>query len=108
MSTRLGVAVSAALEAVSCCSDTVARGVETEHKGPIDVVSVADRQAEALVCGRIAAAFPDDQIVGEEGRRHPRSRCPRTVALVRGPARWHDELPAGFAAVRGVHRLVLT
>lgn len=82
MSTRLGVAVSAALEAGELLLGHRRRGVETEHKGPIDVVSVADRQAEALVCGRIAAAFPDDQIVGEEGDDIPE-------AVVRGRSRWY-------------------
>jgi myo-inositol-1(or 4)-monophosphatase len=33
---------------------------------PHDVVSIADREVEDLIRGRIAAAFPDDAILGEE------------------------------------------
>lgn len=44
--------------------DTLA--VETKAN-PQDVVSRADREVEELIRARIAAAFPDDAVLGEEG-----------------------------------------
>ena len=44
-------------------------GAEVERKGPRDLVTVADRDAEALVTRRLTAAFPDHGILGEEGAR---------------------------------------
>ncbi|HJK94483.1 MAG TPA: inositol monophosphatase family protein, partial [Polyangiaceae bacterium LLY-WYZ-15_(1-7)] len=38
-----------------------------EKKGTIDLVTEYDLKAEARIRERLAAAFPDDQIVGEEG-----------------------------------------
>jgi myo-inositol-1(or 4)-monophosphatase len=37
-----------------------------EHKGPQDLVSIADRESEALIRARLASAFPDDAVLGEE------------------------------------------
>ncbi|MFT7626145.1 MAG: myo-inositol-1(or 4)-monophosphatase [Myxococcota bacterium] len=42
-----------------------------EHKGAIDLVSVADRESEALVQSAILDAFPDDAIRAEENGSHP-------------------------------------
>ena len=36
-------------------------------KGPLDLVTVADRAVEALIVSRLQAAFPEDGILGEEG-----------------------------------------
>lgn len=41
--------------------------LEIELKGVQDLVSVADRAVEDVIRGRLAQAFPDDGIVGEEG-----------------------------------------
>ena len=38
-----------------------------EHKGQQDLVSVADRAVEELIRGELAAVFPDDAVLGEEG-----------------------------------------
>jgi myo-inositol-1(or 4)-monophosphatase len=38
----------------------------TESKGPQDFVSAADHAVEALIRSRIAAAFPQDSMLGEE------------------------------------------
>ena len=43
--------------------------VEIEYKGDVDLVTVADREAEKLIVGRIRAQFPKHDIVGEEGTR---------------------------------------
>ena len=45
------------------------RGVTTEYKGDVDLVTEADRASEALIKSRLAAAFPDHGIYGEEGTR---------------------------------------
>ena len=41
--------------------------LEVESKGPQDIVSAADRAVEDLVRLRLAALFPDDAVLGEEG-----------------------------------------
>jgi myo-inositol-1(or 4)-monophosphatase len=38
-----------------------------EHKGQQDLVSVADRAVEDLIRKELAARFPDDPVLGEEG-----------------------------------------
>ena len=45
------------------------QGVETEYKGGVDLVTVADRASEKLIRERLAAAFPEHGIYGEEGTR---------------------------------------
>ncbi len=46
------------------------RGVETEYKTDVDLVTVADRTSEQLILDRLTAAFPGHGIYGEEGTRH--------------------------------------
>jgi myo-inositol-1(or 4)-monophosphatase len=46
-----------------------AQGVETEYKGDVDLVTVADRTAEKLIRALLAEAFPEHGIYGEEGTR---------------------------------------
>src|ERR1700728_2223129 len=46
-----------------------AQGVETEYKGDVDLVTVADRTAEKLIRERLAKVFPDHGVYGEEGTR---------------------------------------
>jgi len=45
------------------------KGVATEYKGDVDLVTEADRASEALVVERLKAAFPSHGIYGEEGTR---------------------------------------
>ena len=47
----------------------LAQGVETEYKGDVDIVTVADRTVEKLIRGRLAEAFPGHGVYGEEGTR---------------------------------------
>jgi myo-inositol-1(or 4)-monophosphatase len=47
----------------------LAQGVETEYKGDVDIVTVADRTVEKLIRGRLGQAFPEHGIYGEEGTR---------------------------------------
>lgn len=45
------------------------RGVTTEYKGDVDLVTEADRASESLIRERLQAAFPTHGIYGEEGTR---------------------------------------
>jgi myo-inositol-1(or 4)-monophosphatase len=58
-----------AREAGALLRDYFAQGVETEYKGDVDLVTVADRAAEKLIRGRLAQVFPDHGVYGEEGTR---------------------------------------
>ena len=41
--------------------------LEIEFKGQQDVVSVADRAVEDVIRSDLTRAFPDDDVIGEEG-----------------------------------------
>ena len=43
--------------------------VKIEYKGDVDLVTVADRQSEALILDRIRHQFPAHDVMGEEGTR---------------------------------------
>ncbi len=43
--------------------------VQIEYKGDVDLVTVADRESEKLIVGRIRDKFPQHDILGEEGTR---------------------------------------
>jgi myo-inositol-1(or 4)-monophosphatase len=43
--------------------------VKIEYKGDVDVVTVADRESEALILERIRKQFPTHDVMGEEGAR---------------------------------------
>ena len=45
------------------------KGVATEYKGDVDLVTEADRASEELIVSRLMAAFPTHGIYGEEGTR---------------------------------------
>lgn len=45
------------------------KGVTTEYKGDVDLVTEADRASEKLIREKLAAAFPTHGIYGEEGTR---------------------------------------
>jgi myo-inositol-1(or 4)-monophosphatase len=45
------------------------KGVATEYKGDVDLVTEADRASEQLIVGRLKAEFPLHGIYGEEGTR---------------------------------------
>ena len=58
-----------ALEAGDLLRRYFQRGVATEYKGDVDLVTEADRASEKLITERLSAAFPDHGIYGEEGVR---------------------------------------
>ena len=65
----VGVAEGIAREAGALLREFYARGVETEYKGDVDLVTEADRASEALIRQRLTKAFPGHGIYGEEGTR---------------------------------------
>ena len=58
-----------AKEAGARLREFFAQGVETEYKGDVDLVTVADRTVEKLIRNRLAEAFPEHGVYGEEGTR---------------------------------------
>ena len=63
------VAEGIARQAGALLREFYAKGVETEYKGDVDLVTEADRSSEALIRARLTAAFPAHGIYGEEGTR---------------------------------------
>jgi myo-inositol-1(or 4)-monophosphatase len=71
-SLNLGLAVPAAaiaIEAGLLLHDFYERGVRTEYKGDVDLVTEADRASEKLIVEKLRIAFPSHGIYGEEGTR---------------------------------------
>ena len=62
-------AAEIAREAGARLREFYAQGVETEYKGDVDIVTVADRTVEKLIRTRLSEAFPDHGVYGEEGTR---------------------------------------
>ncbi len=62
-------AAEVALEAGALLHRYFDRGVATEYKGDVDLVTEADRASEKLIVERLGAAFPGHGIYGEEGAR---------------------------------------
>jgi myo-inositol-1(or 4)-monophosphatase len=62
-------AAEIAREAGARLREFFAQGVETEYKGDVDLVTVADRTVEKLIRTRLGEVFPEHGIYGEEGTR---------------------------------------
>jgi len=62
-------AAAIAQEAGARLREFYAQGVETEYKGDVDLVTVADRTVEKLIHERLGEAFPEHGVFGEEGTR---------------------------------------
>jgi myo-inositol-1(or 4)-monophosphatase len=58
-----------AQEAGARLREFFAQGVETEYKGDVDLVTVADRTVEKLIRTRLGEVFPEHGVYGEEGTR---------------------------------------
>lgn len=68
----LSFAVAAApiaMEAGALIHDFFKKGVATEYKGDVDLVTEADRASEKLIVERLHSVFPEHGIYGEEGTR---------------------------------------
>ena len=64
-----GVAEGIAREAGALLRGFYEKGVATEYKGDVDLVTEADRASEKLIRERLTKAFPTHGIYGEEGTR---------------------------------------
>ncbi len=64
-----GIAAGIAREAGLLLRGYYEKGVAAEYKGDVDIVTEADRASETLIKQRLAAAFPEHGIYGEEGTR---------------------------------------
>lgn len=62
-------AAAIATEAGALLRSHFERGVATEYKGDVDLVTEADRSSEKLIVERLSSAFPDHGVYGEEGTR---------------------------------------
>jgi len=60
---------SIAREAGGLLMNHFRRQVKIEYKGDADLVTIADRQSEALIIERIRKDFPGHDVMGEEGTR---------------------------------------
>ena len=89
-------AAEIAREAGARLREFFAQGVETEYKGDVDLVTVADRTVEKLIRERLGEAFPEHGIYGEEGTRE---RHGGRVPLVRRPAGRDHQLRSRISAV---------
>jgi myo-inositol-1(or 4)-monophosphatase len=58
-----------AREAGVLLMDYFRQHVKIEYKGDVDLVTVADRESEALILERIRKQFPTHDVMGEEGAR---------------------------------------
>jgi myo-inositol-1(or 4)-monophosphatase len=63
------VAEGIARQAGSLLRGFYAKGVATEYKGDVDLVTQADRESEQLIVDKLKAAFPTHGVYGEEGTR---------------------------------------
>jgi myo-inositol-1(or 4)-monophosphatase len=65
------VALEVAVSAGDVLRRHFGRVRDVQHKGEVDLVTAADREAEALILRRLGAAFPGHRIVAEESGEHP-------------------------------------
>lgn len=63
----VATAIAAATEAGAYLRERFGQPHDVRHKGTVDLVTEADRGAEALIVARLRAAFPDHRLLGEEG-----------------------------------------
>ena len=63
------VAEGIARQAGSLLRGFYAKGVTTEYKGDVDLVTEADRASEQLIVEKLKSAFPAHGVYGEEGTR---------------------------------------
>ena len=69
MAELVAKAEAIAREAGALLREYFHRGVHTEYKGDVDIVTEADRASEKLITERLRAAFPEHGVYGEEGTR---------------------------------------
>ena len=90
------VAIEAAREAGDILLDRMEKGLTIEFKGVMDLVTDADRAAERAIVERISSAFPDHQILAEEGglSSGPVSRYKWVIDPLDGTTNYTHAFPA--------------
>jgi myo-inositol-1(or 4)-monophosphatase len=98
------VAEGIARQAGALLREFYKKGVETEYKGDVDLVTEADRASEALIREKLTAAFPGHGIFGEEGTRDQlESEFRWYVDPLDGTTNFSHGFPA-FCVVLGLER----
>jgi myo-inositol-1(or 4)-monophosphatase len=101
------VAEGIARQAGALLREFYTKGVETEYKGDVDLVTEADRASEALIREKLKAAFPAHGIYGEEGTRdRMESEYRWYVDPLDGTTNFAHGFPA-FCVVLGLERRAL-
>jgi myo-inositol-1(or 4)-monophosphatase len=87
LAARLEVAAGLAREAGALVLDLLGRALVIAEKGPLDLVTAADRASEAMLLERLRAAYPSDLLLGEEsdGKLGARERA---AAIRQAPFCW--------------------
>ena len=103
---RIAVAARAARAGASVADDRFRTGIDVENKGgKTNVVTAADRRAQAAVAEAIRDSYPDDVIVGEEGdaeKAVPESGAAWIVDPIDGTNNYVRDIPFWVTAVAAV------
>lgn len=98
MSGEVDVARAAVVRGSEVALEYARAGVRAEWKAVGDVVTAADRAVQSTITEVIAAAYPDDVVVGEEGGPPP------SEATLAGVRRWYvDPIDGTSNFLKGRH-----
>src|SRR5471032_231219 len=98
------VAEEVAREAGGLLREFYHRGVRTEYKGDVDLVTEADRASEKLIVARLHEALPEHGVFGEEGTRQGLEREFRWyIDPLDGTTNFAHGFPA-FCVILGLER----
>lgn len=98
---RLRTALEAAERAAGLQADRFGEHGDVEYKGPRDLVTAVDLEAERLIVETIEEAHPDDAILGEEGGQRGESDTRWIVDPVDGTTNYAHGIPT-YAVSIGV------
>ncbi|MDJ0835958.1 MAG: inositol monophosphatase family protein [Acidobacteriota bacterium] len=66
---RRELLATVSLEAGTVLAEHFGKGVHIDKKGELDLVTVADKEAERLIVDAVTTYFPSDAVIAEEGGR---------------------------------------
>lgn len=105
LATALAFAEDAARQAGAILRERFGRPHDVEFKGAIDIVTEADKAAEALIAGLVRERWPDHDLLGEEGARGDASRPFRWVIdPLDGTTNFAHNLPTFAVSIGLEHR----
>lgn len=103
---RVAVAARAARAGASVAHERFRTGIDVENKGgKTNVVTAADRDAQAAVSETIREAYPDDLVIGEEGdgaKEVPEEGAAWIVDPIDGTNNYVRDIPLWVTAVAAV------